>query len=141
MPYWLGWVIGAGVLALLELTTLTFILGPLAVAALAAAAAAALGAGIAIQLVVFIVTSIAMLLMLRPLARKHDRTPAKIRSGVAALTGERATVLEAIGPGGGRIKLAGEVWSARAFDEAREIPAGAQVTVVEIAGATAVVME
>ncbi len=141
MPHWLAWVVAAGALSVVEIMTVTFILGPLAIAALAAAAAAAFGAGLAIQLLTFIIASLGTVFAVRPIARRHQRMPPKVRTGVAALAGERATVLEAIGPGSGRIKLAGEVWSARALQDGQEIPAGTQVTVVEIAGATAVVME
>lgn len=141
MPHWLGWVIAAGVLAALELTTLTFILGPLAIAAGIAAIAAAFDVGLTLEIVVFVVAAVIGLIAVRPLARKHDHTPHKIRTGIAALTGEPALVLDEVTAHGGRVKLAGEVWSARAFGENATIPAGAQVTVVEIVGATAIVME
>jgi membrane protein implicated in regulation of membrane protease activity len=50
-------------------------------------------------------------------------------------------VLDPVGPHTGRIKLAGEVWSARALDPDATFAEGTQVTVVEIDGATAVVIE
>jgi len=141
MSHWLAWVIVAGVLAVGEMLTLAFILGPIALAALVAAVVAGLGGGIAAQIAAFAVASLLALVGVRPVARRHLRTPPRMRTGVAALTGERAVVIDAVGPSGGTVKLAGEIWSARALDPEREYGPGAEVVVVEIAGATAVVME
>lgn len=141
MPHWLVWVIAAGVLAVGEMFTLTLILGPIALAAVVAAGVAAVGGGLVTQFAAFGAASLVALFALRPIARRHLRTPHAGRTGVAALTGQAATVIDAVGPAGGTIKLAGEVWTARPLDPGRTIPPGAEVTVVEIAGATAVVME
>ena len=67
--------------------------------------------------------------------------PLAIRTGAAALVGATAVVLERVDPNGGRVKIGGEVWSARAFDEAQVLEPGTQVEVVEIEGATALVYE
>ena len=128
-------------LALGEVATLSLFLGPLALAALLAAVVAAVGAGVVIQLVVFIVGAVASLALLRPIAVRHLRTPARIRTGTAALVGSKALVLERVDLHGGRVKIGGEVWSARAYDEAQVIEAGARVDVVKIEGATALVYE
>lgn len=57
------------------------------------------------------------------------------------MKGRSATVLERVdGGAGGRIKLAGEIWSARALDGNQVYEPGQQVDVVEIEGATAVVI-
>lgn len=133
-------MIGSGVLAIGEISTLAFILGPIALAALATAGVAALGAGLVGQLAVFIVASIGSLAIVRPIARRHLRTPPKIRTGVAALVGESAVVLERVDLSGGQIKLAGEIWSARALEGAGTFDPGSHVHVVEISGATAIVM-
>ena len=107
-------MIGSGALAVGEISTVAFILGPIALAALATAGVAALGAGLMGQLIVFIVASIASLAIIRPIAKRHLHTPPKIRTGVAALVGEPAVVLETVDLEGGLIKLGGEIWSARA---------------------------
>ncbi len=96
MEEWVWWMIGAGVLAVGEIFTLSFFLGPIAVAAVAAAIAALAGAGLGIQWIVFIAVSAASLLVLRPIARRHLRTPGRLRSGTAALVGARAVVLERV---------------------------------------------
>ena len=141
MPAWVVWTIVAVGLALGEVATLSLFLGPLALAALLAAVVAAVGGGVVIQLVVFIVAAVASLALLRPIAVRHLRTPARIRTGTAALVGSKALVLERVDLHGGRVKIGGEVWSARAYDEAQVIEAAARVDVVKIEGATALVYE
>jgi membrane protein implicated in regulation of membrane protease activity len=141
MSAWVIWVIAAGALAVGEILTLSFFMGPIAVAAALAAVAALVGAGTALQLVVFIAASAASLVVLRPIARRHLHTPAKIRTGTAALVGSRAVTLDRVDGDGGRIKLAGEIWSARAYDEDEVIEPGSRVQVIQIEGATALVSD
>ena len=111
MEDWVLWLIAAGVLAVGEIVSLSFFMGPIAVAAVAASVAAALGAGLALQLTVFIVASIASIGVLRPIARRHLKTPAQLRTGTQALVGAQAEVLERVDRRGGQIKLAGEIWT------------------------------
>ena len=79
--------------------------------------------------------------MLRPIARNHLRLPPALRTGAAALVGAKAIVLERVDGSGGRVKIGGEVWSARAYDETQVLEAGAWVEVMKIEGATALVYE
>jgi membrane protein implicated in regulation of membrane protease activity len=141
MEEWVIWMIAAGVLAVGEIFSLSFFLGPIAVAAAVAAVAALIGAGLALQIVVFILASAASIAVLRPVARRHLRTPAQLRTGTAALVGEHAVVLERVDRDGGQIKLAGEIWTARAFDEDEVLEPGARVQVMQIQGATALVSD
>lgn len=141
MPEWVLWMIGAGVLAVGEIVSLSFFMGPIAVAAVAAATAALAGGGIAVQMVVFIAVSIASLGVLRPIARSHLKVPAQLRTGTSALVGSQASVLERVDEHGGQIKLAGEIWSARAYDEDEIFQPGARVHVMQIDGATALISE
>nr|WP_237555032.1 NfeD family protein [Streptomyces sp. SID4948] len=114
--------------------------GMFAVGAVAGAAAAGLGGGIVAQVVTFVVVSVALLVFVRPIAYRNRQRPEQ-RSGVDALRGKQAVVLERVdGGAGGRIKLAGEIWSARALQTGQVFDPGQQVDVVEIDGATAVVM-
>jgi membrane protein implicated in regulation of membrane protease activity len=139
MSAWVIWIVAAGLLAIGEILTLSFFMGPIAAAAVLASIAALLGAGTALQMVAFILASAASLLVLRPIARRHLSTPAKIRTGTAALIGAGAVALERVDRDGGTVKLAGEVWSARPYDEDEVIEAGARVQVMRIDGATALV--
>ena len=139
MDEWVWWMVAAGALAVGEIFTLSFFLGPISVAAVAAAIVALAGAGLGIQWIVFIVASLASLLVLRPIARRHLRTPARLRSGTAALVGGTALVLERVDRDGGQVKIAGEVWTARSYDEDETFEPGARVEVMKIDGATALV--
>ncbi len=141
MPDWVLWVVLAAVLAIGEVLTLGFLLGLIAVAAVLAAAVAALGAGLVIQLAVFIVASIATLALVRPVAKRHLRTPAQLRTGTAALVGAKGVVTERVDDLSGQVKIGGEVWSARAFMDGQVIEPGARVEVAQIEGATALVYE
>jgi membrane protein implicated in regulation of membrane protease activity len=138
---WVWWMIAAGVMAVGEIATLGFFLGPIAVAATIAAVVALVGGGVAVQWIVFIAASLGSLLVLRPIARRHLRTPASLRTGTAALVGGPATVVERVDANGGQVKIGGEVWSARAYDEDDAFEPGARVEVMKIDGATALVAE
>jgi membrane protein implicated in regulation of membrane protease activity len=138
---WVWWIIAAGLLAVGEIATLGFFLGPIAVAATLAAIVAVAGAGLAAQWIVFIAASLGTLLVLRPIARRHLKTPPRIRTGTAALVGGRALVLERVDANGGQVRIGGEVWSARAYDEDDSFEPGARVEVMKIDGATALVAD
>jgi membrane protein implicated in regulation of membrane protease activity len=141
VPEWAIWAVLAVVLAVGEVFTLGFFLGPLAVAAALAALVAAIGLAIEVQIAVFAAASLASLLVVRPIARRHLRTPPRLRSGAAALVGAPAVVLERVDARSGSVRLRGEVWSARAFDSDQVLEPGAEVQVIEIDGATAVVSD
>jgi membrane protein implicated in regulation of membrane protease activity len=141
VPDWVFWLIFAAVLAAGEVATMGFFLGAVALAALPAAAVAAAGAGLTVQLFVFIIGSIASLGFIRPVARRHLHTPPAIRTGTAALIGSRATVLERVDMSGGRVKIGGEEWTARPYDEDEAYEEGTRVEVMKIEGATALVSD
>ena len=141
MDDWAWWIVAAGLLAVGEMVTVSFFLGPIALAAAAAAIVALAGGGAALQWVVFIAMSAASLLVLRPIARRHLRMPAQLRTGAAALVGARAVVLERVDGHGGQVKIGGEVWSARSYDEDHAYEPGTRVEVLKIDGATELVAE
>jgi membrane protein implicated in regulation of membrane protease activity len=141
MDEWVLWMIAAGLLAVGEMFTLGFFLGPVAVAAVTAAIVALAGGGPALQWIVFTAMSAASLAVLRPIARRHLRTPLQLRTGTAALVGAPAIVLERVDGRGGQVKIRGEIWSARSFDEDEAYDPGTRVEVLKIDGATALVAE
>jgi membrane protein implicated in regulation of membrane protease activity len=141
MDEWVLWMIAAGVLAVGEMFTLGFFLGPVAIAATLAAVVALAGGPVALQWIVFTVVSLGALFVLRPIARRHLRTPAQLRTGTAALVGATAVVIDRVDRDGGTVRLAGEVWSARSYDEDHAFEPGARVEVLKIDGATALVHE
>jgi membrane protein implicated in regulation of membrane protease activity len=138
---WVAWVGLAVVLGIIEVTTLDLVFAMLAVGALAGSVTAMATDNVLLQVLVALVVSVGMLGVVRPIALRHLRTPHAIRTGVAALVGEKGLVLEPVDARDGRVKIKGEVWSARTFDPACTIEAGRSVEVVEIDGATAVVYE
>jgi membrane protein implicated in regulation of membrane protease activity len=141
MDEWVLWMLAAGLLAVGEMFTLSFFLGPVAIAAVTAAIVALAGGGVALQWIVFIAMSGASVAVLRPIARRHLRTPMQLRTGTAALIGCPAIVMERVDGRGGQVKIRGEVWSARSFDEDEAYEPGTRVEVLKIDGATALVAE
>ena len=139
MDAWILWLIAAGVLVVAELLTTSLVFAMIAGGATSAAVVAALGGSTPLQVAAFAVVSMVLLLGVRPIARKHLHTPSSIRTGVAALVGAEAEVLQAVTGRDGRVKLSGEIWSARAYDGHSEYAPGESVRVIEISGATALV--
>ncbi len=138
---WLWWLIGAAALGIALVVTAMPELGMLAVGAIAAAVVTGVfGGGAVAQVVVFAVVSTAGIAVVRPIANRHRAQRPQLATGVDALKGRQAVVLERVDASGGRIKLAGEVWSARALDTDRAYEVGQEVDVVDIEGATAIVM-
>jgi membrane protein implicated in regulation of membrane protease activity len=142
VDFWVWWLIAAGGFAIALVLTAMPELGMLAAGAVAGAVAAGMTDSLVIQVVVFAVVSTALILAVQPVARRARSGPQPLasRSGVDALMGRSAVVLERVDGSSGRIKLAGETWSARALSEDDTFEPGSQVSVVEIDGATAVVM-
>jgi membrane protein implicated in regulation of membrane protease activity len=139
MEPWAWWLVAAGVLLVGELLTTTLVLGMVAAGAAAGALAAAVGAPAGLQVVAAAVVSLLLLLVVRPVAERHRRQPVETRTGVDALPGAEAVVLARVDGQDGRIKLGGEVWSARAYDPGASFEVGQHVQVMEISGATALV--
>ncbi|SEK25779.1 NfeD family protein [Nonomuraea pusilla] len=139
MDEWVIWIILAVVLGVAELFTVTASLGVLGVAALLTALTAAVGLPVPVQLVVFAIASAAGLLVVRPIAMRHIRQPQLQRFGVEALVGKSGYVVSEVTGRDGRVRIGGEEWSARAYDESLVIPTGATVDIIEIEGATALV--
>jgi membrane protein implicated in regulation of membrane protease activity len=139
MGTWVIWLIVAAVLGTVEVMTTTLAFGLVGIAALIAAGAGFLGAPAALQFGVFVLASGVGLGVARPFALRHIRQPPMLRTGTAALVGRSALVLEEVGPHSGRVRIGGEVWSARSYDETQVIPAGSTVDVMHIEGATALV--
>jgi membrane protein implicated in regulation of membrane protease activity len=139
---WLVWAIAALLLAVGEIFTPgLFFLGPIAFAAVIVAFVSLAGPAVWVQGLVFVGAALASLALLRPIARAHLRMPPALRTGTAALQGARAVVLQRVDQNGGRVKIGGEEWSARAYMPDQVLEPGTEVEVVKIEGATALVYE
>ncbi len=141
MDPWTLWILAAVLFAGGEVLTTGFFLGPFAGGALVAALMDVAGVGVVGQWVVFLVTSAAVLGLLRPVARRHLKQPPALRTGVAALVGQTGTVVERVAneEGVGAVRIGGQVWTARTYDGEEPLEAGSRVLVMEIKGATALV--
>ncbi len=119
--------------------TTTLALGLVAVGALAAALTEAVGGPPLLQLAVFVAVSLTGIVLIRPLALRRLKRRTTFPTGTAALVGQTGYVLADVSPHAGRIRIGGEEWSARPYDESSVIPAGSAVDVLQIKGATALV--
>jgi len=139
MDSWIIWLIVAAVLGVAELLTTTLSFGLIAVAAVAAAVVGAFHLSFALQLVAFAVAAGAGLGLVRPIAIKHVKQPPALRTGAAALVGRSAIVSEEVTEHSGRVRIDGEEWSSRPYDDSLVIPVGTKVDVMQIKGATVLV--
>jgi membrane protein implicated in regulation of membrane protease activity len=143
MDAWIIWLVAACLLGVGEMHQGGFYLAPFALGAGLAAIVSLLGVGAGLSAIVFLIASGIVFLTLRPVAQRHRRLPPAIRTGAAALIGRPAIVLERIAndEGVGCVKIdGGEVWTARSYADDEVIDVGQRVEVVEIRGATALVM-
>jgi len=144
MTMWIVWLIAAGGFAAGEMHLQTgFYLAPFALGATVAAVAALAGTGAIVSLVCFLAVALLSLAVLRPIAASHMKIPPRLRTGAAALIGKQAVVLERIAndEGMGSVRIDGEVWTARSYNDDEVIERGTRVDVVDIKGATALVTE
>lgn len=136
---WLLWLGGALLLAVLEIFTLDLLFIMLAAGAAAGAIGAAAGLSLVWQIVLAAAVALLMLFALRPFLLRHLRTRVDlVETNVAAMVGKLGTVLQPTDGAGGRVKIGGDVWSARTEDGG-VLAADDQVRVSRIDGATAVV--
>jgi membrane protein implicated in regulation of membrane protease activity len=134
---WLALALGAGTA---EVLTLNLVLLMVAGGAVAAAIVAAVGLGLPAEILVFAVTTTLLLVAARPpLLHLARRSLPELTTNTAALVGREAEVLVEVTPDGGRVRLAGEVWTARSVAGGYPLEVGSRVQVVRIDGATAVV--
>lgn len=133
------WILAALVLFGIEMLSLDLIFLMLGVGSLSAAVAAAVGAPVVWQALVGAVVALLLIFLVRPIAVRHLHPSEEIRTGTAALIGAQGLVVERIDAHDGRVRLAGEVWSARALDPVRSFEPGDTVEVSRIEGATALV--
>lgn len=133
------WAVVAAVLILLELITTTLVFVMLGIGAAAGAVAAGAGGNVVVQFAAFGAVSIGTLVFARPTAMKRLHG-AEHRQGIDTLIGREAFVVEKVDAHDGRVRISGEIWSARAYDGQTEYEVGDRVDVAQIEGATALVL-
>ena len=131
-------LVAAVLLSALEIVAPGFVLLPFGLGAAVAALAGALGASVPVQIIVFLLASLAFFLGLRPLSRRLNAVgPGGV--GADRLVGATGTVLEAIEPRDvGMVRIDREEWRAEAATAA-ELAPGTPIEVVEVRGTRVVV--
>ncbi|MER7771718.1 NfeD family protein [Kitasatospora sp. NPDC096140] len=140
MDSWIWWLLAAAGLGIPLVLTAMPEFAMFAVGALAAAGVAGLGGGVVLETVTFLLVSVGLVVFVRPIAYRQLQKGPQVKMGIEALHGATAVVAETVDGEGGRIKLNGEIWSARALHPEQVYQPGQQVDVVEIQGATALVV-
>jgi membrane protein implicated in regulation of membrane protease activity len=137
---WLLWLIAGGLLAAGELASLDLVLLMFAGGALGGMAMALLGLGLAPQVLAFVVVSVGLLVLIRPVAKRHllERTPEQI-DGVAVYIGRTAVVSERVDNDSGQVRMGHDEWSARTQLDGEAYEVGAEVRIVQIEGPIAYV--
>ena len=136
------WVVAAIGAVVIEVFTVELTFALIAVGAGAAAVAALAGAPLWLQAVIGVGVSALGIAFVRPVAMRHlKKTAIGARTGVDALPGARGSALTEVTARDGRIRLRGEIWSARLDQDvtSEPVPSGADVVVTRIDGATALV--
>jgi membrane protein implicated in regulation of membrane protease activity len=137
---WLLWLIAAGLFAGGEMASLDLVLLMFAGGALGGMGVALLGGPVLLQLVAFVVVSVGLLVVIRPIAKRHltDRTPEQI-DGVAVLVGRTAVVSQRVDGDSGRIRLGADEWTARTQLDGEVYEVDDEVRIVQIEGPIAYV--
>ena len=105
MNTWWMWILAALVCGIIEVTSISFVFAMFAIGALAAGIAAAFGANLTVQIAIFIVVSVALLVVLRPFLKgRIDRSTDYVPSNTDGLIGKSAYVTETVGERHGRIQ-------------------------------------
>lgn len=133
------WLIGGITLIAAEVLSGDFFLLMVGTGALFGAAADWIFDDTIVAAVVFAVVSIGLVTFARPWLKRRLHGDL-VQTNADALIGRKAVAVSTVNQQGGRVRLDGDLWSARAFDDRKEISPGASVTIVEISGATAVVL-
>jgi membrane protein implicated in regulation of membrane protease activity len=133
------WLIMGVVLVAADVLSGAFVLVMLGIAGLVAAATAALGAGLTVSAAVFVLAAGGGIILARPALLRRMHSVEHVKTNVEALVGGKATVVSTVDAHSGQVKIGGEIWSARTFDETEVLETGRSVTVMSISGATAVV--
>jgi membrane protein implicated in regulation of membrane protease activity len=134
------WLIAAGLFAAGEMASLDLVLLMFAGGALGGMGVALLGGPVLLQLAAFMIVSAGLLVVLRPIAKRHlvDRTPEQI-DGVAVYVGRTAVVSERVDGSAGRVRMGHDEWTARTQLDGEVYDVGDEVRIVQIEGPIAYV--
>lgn len=139
IPLSVIWLVLVIVFAIVESATVSLVAIWFAFGSLLAMLAAVMRLSVWVQLILFLAGSLVALWLLREYARKYIN-PVKVKTNFDRVISMSGVVTEAIDneSGVGQVRIAGQIWSARAEDGV-PIPAGAKVVVLSIAGVKVIV--
>jgi membrane protein implicated in regulation of membrane protease activity len=135
----LVWLVVGIVLMVAEVLSGTFVLLMLGLAALVSAGVSAVGVPLPISAVVFAAVAAGGITLARPALVHRLQSGEQIKTNTDALVGRKAIVISKVDAHEGRVKIDGDLWSARCYDETEVLEAGRSVTVMGISGAVALV--
>ena len=138
MPDWGWWVLGALALLGIEALTLDLVFASLAIGSIVGALLAVAGVPVLGQGIGAVGAALLTLFLLRPVGLRLLKTEGT-ETNVEALLGKGALVIERVDARSGRVKIGGEIWSARVRNPETEFAAGRELIVISIDGATAIV--
>lgn len=137
---WAAWLALALILGVVEAATVDLVFLMLAGGALAAAVAALVGAGFVGQVLIGAVVAVALLGVVRPVAKRHLEVRGDAPAiGTARYVGKVGTAVEQIDENRGLLKLEGDTWTARIAPGDTPVGADTQARVTAVDGATLVV--
>ena len=129
------WLLAAAAFLVLEMLTMGLTSIWFAGGALVGAVVARMGLSLGIQVAAFVVVSIVLLMLTRPLAGKYlnSRT---VKTNADSLVGEACVVTQTSDnlKAQGQVLIRGQVWTARSTKEDLVIPEDSRVKVIEISG-------
>ena len=138
---WETWLGVAILLGVAEMFSLDLILLMIAAGAVVGMLADLVGLPFPLQAILASIAALTSLTLIRPTLVHRLHTGPGLQIGHGKLVGQTGIVTEAItGHQPGRVKLAGEIWSASPYDGDTVIVPGQTVEVLEIRGATAFVV-
>ncbi|MDE6845003.1 MAG: NfeD family protein [Lachnospiraceae bacterium] len=136
------WLVVLVVLVIIELLTMGLTTVWFAGGALVATIAALFHAPVFLQVILFLIVSVALLFSTRPLAVKYFNKD-RVRTNAESLVGRQAIVISEIDnlQGIGQVNVGGMEWSARTRIDGVKLPAGTVTTVLAINGVKLIVEE
>lgn len=137
---WQYWLIASGIFLIAEIVTTGFLVFWLGIGALIAMCVSFFVDNIIAQMVVFLVSSVILILSTKPFVKKFLNTDKKTKTNAFSIIGKKALVIKAIDnvEGCGQIKVDGEVWSAECANGSR-LEKDKEVKIIKIEGVKAIV--
>lgn len=135
---WLFWLIAAGIFFVGEMITVGFLIFWLGIGAILAMIVSFITDNFVIQTAVFVISSIALILLTKPIINKYISQKETVPTNAYRILGKKGIVTQEIASTVGQVKVDGEVWSAIS-DSDMPIAKGTEVEVLKIEGVKLIV--